>query len=273
MNLSPLQKPLNFNHGLTPNSTKNPPKVIKALGFKSIEDSLPKNIDPSKGRFEKLSDFANLSPKEQAKVFDRFNSPLSGYANGDEAKVSIWGKILGYDDNFGKTQIDELKDFINESGILGVGFNGTLFQGTEKPFSVDELEDKFKPGSTSILLHNEPLVELLDSDLSIDEFKTQWAKHTLKERFNLTISDDDAKNSINILNQLIEEQKNKPQEEKNKDNKFKPIQAFSKNTTYEDDSTREIRKIYQIVKREFDLGKNTFDILKKVAQSRVNKLI
>ncbi|OPA78152.1 hypothetical protein BFG05_02785 [Campylobacter pinnipediorum subsp. pinnipediorum] len=120
----------------------------------------------SKGRFEKLSDFANLSPKEQAKIAHRFNYPLSGYANGEEAKVSIWGKILGYDDDFNKAQIDELKDFINESGILGVGFNGTLFQDTEKPLSVDELEDKFKIGSTASFLDNEPLVELLDSDLS-----------------------------------------------------------------------------------------------------------
>ncbi|WP_257617156.1 hypothetical protein [Campylobacter pinnipediorum] len=41
-----------------------------------------------------------------------------------------------------------------------------MFQDTEKPLSVDELEDKFKIGSTASFLDNEPLVELLDSDLS-----------------------------------------------------------------------------------------------------------
>ncbi|WP_078440402.1 hypothetical protein [Campylobacter pinnipediorum] len=125
-----------------------------------------------------------------------------------------------------------------------------------------------------LLFYGRKDTEILDQDLSIDEFKTEWAKHTLKERFNLTISDDDAKNAINILNELIKEQKDKSQEteEKNKDNKFKPIQAVSKSTTYKDEATNEIKKIYEIVKREFDLGKNTFDILKKVAQSRVDKL-
>ncbi|WP_170020371.1 hypothetical protein [Campylobacter sp. RM16190] len=46
---------------------------------------------------------------------------------------------------------------------------------------------------------NTDSIKLLDSDLSIDELKAQWAKLALQERFNVVLSDEDAKNSIEIL--------------------------------------------------------------------------
>jgi len=47
-------------------------------------------------------------------------------------------------------------------------------------------------------------IDLLDSDMSIDEFKEEWAKYALKERFNITLSGEDTKNAVNILKEMNE---------------------------------------------------------------------
>lgn len=246
-------------------------QVPQALGFNSIKDSVPKNIDKSIGKFEKLSDFANLNQKERSIVFDRFNYPLSGYTNDKgEPKVSIWGKIIGYDDNFSTQEIKELKNFINDSKILGTGFDGILFKGLKNAYSADELYEHYKPLSTSSFLTNEPLVKLLDSDLSVDEFKIQWAKYTLKERFNLDLKDDDAKNAISILNELKQKDNPSQPKEQPKDDKFKPMQVVRKSKTYKDEATSEIKKLYELIQREFNQGKDIFTILKKVAKRKID---
>ncbi|WXG20742.1 hypothetical protein VBZ67_10925 [Campylobacter concisus] len=53
-------------------------------------------------------------------------------------------------------------------------------------------------------MQNSRTVDLLDSDMSVDEFKEEWAKYALKERFNITLSGEDAKNAVNILKEMNE---------------------------------------------------------------------
>lgn len=95
-------------------------------------------------------------------------------------------------------------------------------------------------------------------------------KNTLNERFGLILSDEDATNAINILNEILTK---KEQSDKTAPtNNFKAIQAVSESKTYKDESTNELKKFYEFIKKEFESGKNTFEILKSVAQNRVDKM-
>lgn len=166
-----------------------------------------------------ITQYAKLKPQEQAKLYDRFYYKLTGYTKDKEPKISIWGKILGYDKRFTATEIKDLKDFIDNSKVLGTDFKiipidkATLDKHgniVSLPYTVDEFIQTFKLKSTANLLTNETSLDIFDQDLNIDEFKAQWAKYALKKRFNITLKDNDAKNAIEILNQLNQSQKEIP---------------------------------------------------------------
>ncbi|BCX78636.1 hypothetical protein [Campylobacter sp. 19-13652] len=101
----------------------------------------------------------------------------------------------------------------------------------------------------------------------MDEFKQKWAQYALKKCFGVELNDEDAKNAIEILKELSS--KNILQKESEKA-KFKPIQAVGKSVTYKDETTNEYRQFYEFMQRELNGGKNIFEILKKVAKSRVD---
>ncbi|WP_221254190.1 hypothetical protein [Campylobacter sp. 19-13652] len=230
------------------------------------------------------TEFLELSQKEQAKLYYRHGYPLSGYTDDTEAKVSIWGKLLGYDPDFDKSQIDDLKKFIDESGGLAIEhlpylrtklpmFDGRLMLDNKTTFTVDELKSQYPPMVANIIFKHTPSIKMLDSDMSVEDFKAAFARHTLKERFNVELNDEDAKNALNILKELKNQDPAKLAKQENKsDDKFKPIQAVSKSVTYKDEASSEYRKFYEFIQREFNSGKNVFEILKKVADSRVDKL-
>ncbi|BCX78643.1 hypothetical protein [Campylobacter sp. 19-13652] len=205
------------------------------------------------------------------------DTPLSGYADGDKSRISIWGKLKGLDESFGKEQVDDLKKFIDESGALALGLKWNL--GDKKigsAYSVDETIEALKDSELqveelkrTIFFHGRDDTALLDSDMGVDEFKQKWAQYALKKRFGVELNDDDAKNAIEILKELSS--KNMPQKESEKA-KFKPIQAVSKSVTYKYEASSDYRQFYEFIEREFNGGKNIFEILKKVAENRVDKL-
>lgn len=209
------------------------------------------------------------------------DTPLSGYTNDSEPKVSIWGKLKGLDPDFSREQIKELKEFIDESGVLGSNLKMRLgSQNKKDSYSVDEIMDSLEDNLSYIsefkgvlLFYGREDAKILDSDLSVDEFKIQWAKYTLKERFNLDLKDDDAKNAISILNELKQKDNPSQPKEQPKDDKFKPMQVVRKSKTYKDEATSEIKKLYELIQREFNQGKNTFEILKKLAENKIDKLV
>ncbi|MBS5831424.1 MAG: hypothetical protein KIC69_11505, partial [Campylobacter concisus] len=50
--------------------------------------------------------------------FAKDNSLTGIAANG---KISIWGKLMGYDKQMSQDEIDELKSFVSQTGALGFG--------------------------------------------------------------------------------------------------------------------------------------------------------
>lgn len=318
----------------------------KFMGFKESYEEVQRNAEKySQDNYGMTSlEFHKLSWQEKVR-YSGSNAkwPLTGYTNyvpdihtkgkPMDLKVSIFGKLLGYDPNFSQEQIQDLKDFINESKGLAVeqikSLNkdqnlsncsiGLVSNAVEQikllnndpspynncgigmirnnAFVFDEFVDDFygEVHSTNawvyfrFISNGEGTIALLDSDLSVEDFKAQWAKQVIKVRFGLKISDEDAKNAVEIFKELNAKEpqnqlnqtnqiadktnlKDETQDDEEKNNKkFTPIQGFSaNNSTYKDDAINRLKKIYEIIKREFDNGKTEFETLKLIAQTNVN---
>ena len=96
--------------------------IAREMGFKfnDINEILSNDM----GHGMTFPKYARLDDKERAREYDRYDHSLTGFVKGEgEPKVSILGKLMGYDDSFSKDEIDELKKFIDDSGALGLERN------------------------------------------------------------------------------------------------------------------------------------------------------
>ncbi|WP_462189629.1 hypothetical protein [Campylobacter concisus] len=112
------------------------------------------------------------------------NFSLSGIAaNG---KISIWGKLMGYDKQVSQDEINDLKNFINQTKALGFGRAHEEIIGyypTDVDLFAKEYTSKLD-GNTLLGLGHKSHVEgfeILDKDLSIDEFKDKWIDYALRQ--------------------------------------------------------------------------------------------
>ncbi len=256
--------------------------IAREMGFKFNDINEILNNDMGYGM--SFPKYARLDRKAQAAAYDRHIYPLSGFTKGDEAKVTIIGKLRGYDPDFTSEQLSDLKNFINESKGLFVEY----IQGQQAkpdndkpkilrdtPYTVNEFLNEYRGNSDLLFVQNSRTIDLLDSDMSIDEFKEEWAKYVLKERFDLTLSGEDAKNAVNILKELnekgVQNIDNLEKEDNAKEKKFTPIQVTKKSQTYKFEADERFKELYKFIKSEFDSGKSMFEILEKVAKLKVDK--
>ena len=246
--------------------------IAREMGFKfnDINEILSNDM----GHGMTFPKYMSLDDKAKAREYDRYEHSLTGFVKGEgEAKFSILGKLMGYDDSFSKDEIDELKKFIDDSGALGL----ERAFGDSETLSVNEFIKRYtrKHGFSDFTFGGTKTAKLLDSDMSIDEFKEEWAKYALKERFNLTLSSEDAKNAVNILKELnekgIQNIDNLKKEDNAKEKKFTPIQVTKKSHTYKLEADERFKELYKFIKSEFDSGKSMFEILEKVAKLKVDK--
>lgn len=254
--------------------------IASEMGFKfnDINEILSNDM----GYGMSFPKYARLDRKAQAAAYDRHIYPLSGFTKGDEAKVTIIGKLRGYDPNFTSEQLSDLKNFINESKGLFVEY----IQGQQAkpdndkpkilrdtPYTVNEFLNEYSGDSQLLFMQNSRTVDLLDSDMSVDEFKEEWAKYALKERFNLTLSGEDAKNAVNILKEINEkgiQDIESVEEEKDdtKEKKFTPIQAESKNTeTYDITKDEKFSYLLKLQELERERGIDVLRIMQKLEEN------
>lgn len=254
--------------------------IASEMGFKfnDINEILSNDM----GYGMSFPKYARLDRKAQAAAYDRHIYPLSGFTKGDEAKVTIIGKLRGYDPNFTSEQLSDLKNFINESKGLFVEY----IQGQQAkpdndkpkilrdtPYTVNEFLNEYSGDSQLLFMQNSRTVDLLDSDMSVDEFKEEWAKYALKERFNLTLSGEDAKNAVNILKEMNEkglQDIERVEEEKDdtKEKKFTPIQAESKNTeTYDITKDEKFSYLLKLQELERERGIDVLRIMQKLEEN------
>ena len=254
--------------------------IASEMGFKfnDINEILSNDM----GYGMSFPKYARLDRKAQAAAYDRHIYPLSGFTKGDEAKVTIIGKLRGYDPDFTSEQLSDLKNFINESKGLFVEY----IQGQQAkpdsdkpkilrdiPYTVNEFLNEYSGDRQLLFMQNSRTVDLLDSDMSVDEFKEEWAKYALKERFNITLSGEDAKNAVNILKEMNEKglQDIESVEEDNdnvKEKKFTPIQAESKNTeTYDITKDEKFSYLLKLQELERERGIDVLRIMQKLEEN------
>ena len=254
--------------------------IASEMGFKfnDINEILSNDM----GYGMSFPKYARLDRKAQAAAYDRHIYPLSGFTKGDEAKVTIIGKLRGYDPDFTSEQLSDLKNFINESKGLFVEY----IQGQQAkpdndkpkilrdtPYTVNEFLNEYRGNSQLLFMQNSRTIDLLDSDMSVDEFKEEWAKYALKERFNLTLSGEDAKNAVNILKEMNEkglQDIESVEEEKDdtKEKKFTPIQAESKNTeTYDIAKDEKFSFLLKLQELERERGIDVLRIMQKLEEN------
>lgn len=256
--------------------------IAREMGFKfnDINEILSNDM----GYGMSFPKYARLDRKAQAASYDRHIYPLSGFTKGDEAKVTIIGKLRGYDPDFTSEQLSDLKNFINESkGLFVEHIQGQQAKPDndkpkilrDTPYTVNEFLNEYRGDSDLLFMQNSRTIDLLDSDMSVDEFKEEWAKYALKERFNITLSGEDAKNTVNILKELnekgVQNIDNLEKEDNAKEKKFTPIQVTKKSNTYKLEADERFKELYKFIKSEFDSGKSMFEILEKVAKLKVDK--
>ena len=254
--------------------------IASEMGFKfnDINEILSNDM----GYGMSFPKYARLDRKAQAASYDRHIYPLSGFTKGDEAKVTIIGKLRGYDPDFTSEQLSDLKNFINESKGLFVEY----IQGQQAkpdndkpkilrdtPYTVNEFLNEYRGNSQLLFMQNSSTIDLLDSDMSVDKFKEEWAKYALKERFNITLSGEDTKNAVNILKEMNEkglQDIESVEEEKDdtKEKKFTPIQAESKNTeTYDIAKDEKFSYLLKLQELERERGIDVLRIMQKLEEN------
>ena len=252
--------------------------IASEMGFKfnDINEILSNDM----GYGMSFPKYARLDRKAQAAAYDRHIYPLSGFTKGDEAKVTIIGKLRSYDPDFTSEQLSDLKNFINESKGLFVEY----IQGQQAkpdsnkpkilrdiPYTVNEFLNEYRGDRQLLFMQNSRTVDLLDSDMSVDEFKEEWAKYALKERFNITLSGEDAKNAVKILKEMNEkglQDIESVEEDDTKEKKFTPIQAESKNTeTYDIIKDEKFSYLLKLQELERERGIDVLRIMQKLEEN------
>ncbi len=128
-----------------------------------------------------IREIKKLPPDVPANIRGVFS--LSGYTL--DEKISVWGKISGLDGSFSRSEAENLKKFINSSGAFGFDKLTRDLAGYDTT-DVDEFTKKYINREYPFLgieynAGNKGM-EILDSDMSVDEFKDRWAEYTVLKR-------------------------------------------------------------------------------------------
>ncbi|WP_103621194.1 hypothetical protein [Campylobacter concisus] len=205
---------------------------------------------------------ANLGKvKISPQTLDIKHLSLSGYSSND--KISIWGKINGIDSKMSKSEVASLKNFVDSTKLWRAN---SILTNEKNGFSVDEFNKTYhiSASATNALgiiinqnngaLHLSPEARnLLDSDLSIDDFKDKWLEFTaeriLGEHANVKISFKDgalhyeqtsAKKRIEVLGQ-----------------------AMPHRVSYADKNSKD--EFLKFLKTSYEKGENIADVLQNIA--------
>ena len=128
-----------------------------------------------------IREIKKLPPGAPANIRGVFS--LSGYTL--DEKISVWGNISGLDGSFSRSEAENLKKFINSSGAFGFDKLTRDLAGYDTT-NVDEFAKKYINREYPFLgieynAGNKGM-EILDSDMSVDEFKDRWAEYTVLKR-------------------------------------------------------------------------------------------
>jgi hypothetical protein len=204
------------------------------MGFEKFEDSWRKEL--------------GLNPNEPVAIRRIFS--LSGYTKDD--KISVWGKINGLDPSVNKSEVAELKKFIDSTKALAANEGLAGY----KNLNVDDVRTDlggvgtgFMPGFVML----REITDLLDSDMDIDKFKDKWLEFTaekiLGDHANVKISLKDGKLNFDQTPEKVRLRSlNRPLE---------------KRVSYADEATK--KEFLNFLKDAFKKGESIADVLQNIA--------
>nr|WP_315518735.1 hypothetical protein [uncultured Campylobacter sp.] len=161
-------------------------------GFQNIKPNSDEiSLNLSSQKLAQSSDQINLNRANESK-FNKDDGPLkfakdhslTGIAaNG---KISIWGKLMGYNKQMSQDEINELKSFVNQTEALGFGrlYESIIgYYPTNVDLFAKEYTSKDDSGTLFGLGHKSHVegFEILDKDLSAEEFKDKWLEYALRQ--------------------------------------------------------------------------------------------
>ena len=180
---------------------------------------------------------------------------LSGYTEDD--KISIWGKINGLDPSVNRSEVAELKKFIDSTKVLQGNSNmeNDVFSvdGFMSAFNVDI--GSFGVGNTkgTGLKMAVDMAKLLDSDMDLEKFKDKWlevaAEKILGENAKVKISLKDGKLNFDRIS-----------------GKRPAVfwgQEMVKQVSYADEATK--KEFLSFLKDAFKKGESIADVLQNIA--------
>ena len=107
--------------------------------------------------------------------------------------------------------------------------------------------------------------ELLESsNISVDEFIERYSK-VINSSMPQEIGDD------RLMDQKSDHEEQDNQTDTQKQETFKPMQVTKKFKTYDMQADEKFKAFYKFIKTEFDNGESIFEILEKVANTKVDK--
>ena len=204
------------------------------MGFEKFEDSWRKEL--------------GLNPNEPVAVRRIFS--LSGYTKDD--KISVWGKINGLDPSVNKSEVAELKKFIDSTKALAANEGLAGY----KNLNVDDVRTDlggvgtgFMPGFVML----REITDLLDSDMDIDKFKDKWlefaAEKILGDHANVKISLKDEKLNFDQTPEKV---------------RLRSLnQPLEKRVSYADEATK--KEFLNFLKDAFKKGESIADVLQNIA--------
>lgn len=143
-------------------------------------NSLPRNLAKNASS---NSDQIKFHKDDEPLKFAKDYSLTGMAANG---KISIWGKLMGYDKQMSQDEINELKSFVNQTEALGFGrlYESIIgYYPTNVDLFAKEYTSKDDSGTLLGLGHKSHVegFEILDKDLSAEEFKDKWLDYALRQ--------------------------------------------------------------------------------------------
>ena len=185
---------------------------------------------------------------------------------------------ITYSPNLNNNSLFEGKEFASRVNYKKVMGNSTNFTGAFKSNnddkqtiwgkkSDDDLEGQ-KIRRTlerfGVSFSNEGRELLESSNISVDEFIERYSK-VINRSMPQEVGD------YGLMDQKNDHEEQNNQTDTQKQEAFKPMQVTKKFKTYDMQADEKFKEFYKFIKTEFDNGESIFEILEKVANTKVDK--
>ena len=187
---------------------------------------------------------------------------------------------ITYSPNLNNNSLFEGKEFASRVNYKKVMGNSTNFTGAFKSNnddkqtiwgkkSDDDLEGQ-KIRQTlerfGVSFSNEGRELLESSNISVDEFIERYSK-VINRGMPQEVGD------YGLMDQKSDHEEQDNQTDTQKQEAFKPMQVTKKFKTYDMQADEKFKEFYKFIKTEFDNGESIFEILEKVANTKVDKTV